>query len=183
ATKSEIVARDGRYEKYANGIVKDTKTGLEWYAGPDKYTTSGKAKRWVARLNVGGGGWRMPTINELKGLYQKGVGTRNMTPLLKTSGWWVWSGEPDGYSSELPFNFSLGNYHRNDINVPINSRGFAVRSRKTGSIESIQTQETPKYVSIAPDVSKPEIIAKDGQFVNDRLNGATHDRRNGAISK
>ena len=183
ATKSEIVARDGRYEKYANGIVKDTKTGLEWYAGPDKYTTSGKAKRWVASLNVGGGGWRMPTINELKGLYQKGVGTRNMTPLLKTSGWWVWSGEPDGYSSELPFNFSLGNYHRNDINVPINSRGFAVRSRKTGSIESIQTQETPKYVSIAPDVSKPEIIAKDGQFVNDRLNGATHDRRNGAISK
>ncbi len=30
------VGRDGVYLAYADGIVKDTKTGLEWIAGPDK---------------------------------------------------------------------------------------------------------------------------------------------------
>ena len=35
----QIVARDGHYEKYENGIVHDTLTELEWYAGPDKDTT------------------------------------------------------------------------------------------------------------------------------------------------
>ena len=43
-----------------------------------------------------GGGWRMPTIRELEGIYKKGTGPRNMTPLLQMKGWWVWSGETEG---------------------------------------------------------------------------------------
>ena len=37
ATQKEV-GRDGVYVAYANGIVRDTKTGLEWKAGPDKHT-------------------------------------------------------------------------------------------------------------------------------------------------
>jgi len=32
----------------------------------------------------------MPIIKELKNLYQEGVGTHNMSPLLKIGGGYVW---------------------------------------------------------------------------------------------
>jgi hypothetical protein len=88
-----IIGRDGSFIKYTTGVVYDKKTDLEWVAGSDKNTTWYEAKSWVENLNVAGGGWQMPIRAELNTLYKKGVGTRNMTPLLKTTGWWVWSGE------------------------------------------------------------------------------------------
>lgn len=50
----------------------------------------------------------MPTKKELKTLYEKGVGMRNMCHLLKTSGWWVWSGETRGSSSAWYLGFNFG---------------------------------------------------------------------------
>ncbi len=35
----------------------------------------------------------MPTLFELETLYQKGTGSRNMTPLLDSHGWIIWSGK------------------------------------------------------------------------------------------
>jgi len=129
-TKAKIIARDARYEKQANGIVNDTKTGLEWYVGPDEGKTLNEAKSWVANLTVGGGDWRMPTRKELRSLYQKGVGSRNMTPLLKFTGWYVWSGETKGSSSAWIFDFSIGNGNWHFRTYSKSYRGFAVRSRK-----------------------------------------------------
>jgi len=131
-TKPEIVARDGRYEKYANGIVKDTRSGLEWYAGPDKDTNWNDAKRWVASLDVDGGGWRMPTRKELKSLNKEGEGSRNMTSLLKTTGWHVWSGEIEEEDSSYAWtlDFDLGNGVWGNRTYSRNWRGFAVRSRR-----------------------------------------------------
>ena len=124
------VAWEGSFIKYTNGVVYDKNTGLEWYAGPDKNTTWNKAKLWVERLAVAGGGWRMPTIKELKTLYEQDVGTRNMTPLLKTTGWWVWSGETKDSSSACYFCFNFGDNICYDRNDPEYLRGFAVRSRR-----------------------------------------------------
>ena len=95
------------YEACANGIVRDTKTDLEWKVGPDKATaTRNEARSWVQRLNLDGGGWRMPTMDELKTLYEEGAGKRNMTPLLKTTGWEVWSSETNGSSDAWYFDFN-----------------------------------------------------------------------------
>ena len=127
---SEI--RDGHYIKYPSGVVKNSKTGLEWYVGPDKNTTWDDAKWWVKNLKVSGGGWHMPQINELKGLYQEGVGSRNMTKLLNTTGVWVWSGEIKGSLTVWNFNFSLrpGFEDLSTRSNDLNSRAFAVRSRR-----------------------------------------------------
>ena len=125
----EIVARDAHYEKYANGIVQDTKTDLEWYLGPDKDTTWEVAKSWVENLTVDGGGWRMPTREELKALYQKRAESRNMTPLLKNTGWLVWSGETKDSSSAWFFDFFGGSGGGSSRNFSYGRRGFAVRSR------------------------------------------------------
>jgi len=82
--KDREISRDGHYIAYASGVVLDTKSGLEWVAGPDKDMAWYWAKRWVNNLTVSGGGWRMPTKAELLTLYEKGKGSQNKTELLKT---------------------------------------------------------------------------------------------------
>jgi hypothetical protein len=127
---SDVIERDGVYVAYANGIVRDTKTGLEWVAGPDKDMTWEEARSWVQSLNVDGGGWRFPTMDELEGLYNKGAGDRNMTPLLKSTGWWVWSGETMGSSAAWRFDFYDVYRGWGLRNGSGNDRAFAVRSRR-----------------------------------------------------
>jgi hypothetical protein len=125
--KQVVVERDGRFLRYPNGVVKDTGTGLEWVAGPDKNMGWDDAKDWVNRLNLDGGGWRMPTKKELEGLYQEGKGERNMTPLLKTTGWWVWSEQINGWSRPGYVDFYLGPRIW-DLRLSRRPRAFAVRS-------------------------------------------------------
>ena len=91
--KPAVVTLDGHYILYSTGVILDTKTQLEWFAGPDEATNWEKALKFAKRLQIAGGGWRMPTLKELETLHQKGVGTRNITPLLMTTGFWLWSGE------------------------------------------------------------------------------------------
>jgi len=130
--RQDCVARDGPFCALPNGIVKDSNRGLEWVAGPDRDTGWNEARAWVEDLNIDGGGWRMPTMDELEGLYKKGAGQRNMTPLLKTIGWFVWSSETKGSLSAWIFYFSSGGrswaFHDNSGNA----RAFAVRSRGDG---------------------------------------------------
>jgi len=133
---SNVIKRDGIYVAYANGIVRDTNTGLEWKAGPDEDTDWYKARSWVQSLNLDGGGWRMPSMNELEGLYKKGVGSHNITPLLKaTSGkyLWVWSGETKGFSLARGLFFASYSMTFDTRSLSSSSgRAFAVRSRSDG---------------------------------------------------
>jgi len=134
--KAQAEAEAVRIKALESAIYYDKNTGLEWLSGPDRGTTWDEAKRWVASLTaVAGGGWRMPTRKELKTLYKKGAGTGNMTPLLKTTGNSVWSGETKGPSSAWGFFFSWQylnrpGYYLWDRRGYIGIRGFAVRSRR-----------------------------------------------------
>jgi len=132
SSTSNVTERDGIYVAYTNGIVKDTNTGLEWKVGPDEGTTWDEARSWVQSLNLDGGGWRMPTMDELEGLYKEDTGDRNMTPLLKTTGWYVWSGETKGSSVASYFLFSSGYRYWLNFSFSDEVRAFAVRSRGDG---------------------------------------------------
>ncbi len=60
-----------------------------------------------------------------------GRGTRSMTPLLKTTGWYVWSGEAKDSSAAWYYNFIYGGRYSSFYNDGRGkSRAFAVRSRK-----------------------------------------------------
>jgi len=125
---NEILDQDRQYVLYGDGIVIDTNTHLEWVAGPDEDTDWNDAKNWVENLSLAGGGWRMPSGEELMGLYYKGRGTHNMTPLLKSTSWWMWSGETRDSSSACYFDFYNGfvSWYASDY---VNGRRvFAVRS-------------------------------------------------------
>ncbi len=132
SSTSNVTERDGSYVAYANGIVKDTKTGLEWKAGPDKDTDWDEARSWVQSLNLDGGGWRMPSMDELQNLYKKGTGDRNMTSLLKTTGWGVWSSETEGSSAAWVLDFGYGDRGWGYRFSSNGRRAFAVRSRSDG---------------------------------------------------
>jgi hypothetical protein len=98
-----------RYEKYSNGIVFDRKTGLELYAGPDQFISWVDAQKWVNSLTLDGGNWRMPTRIEYKTLYKKRAGPNNMTPLLKTTGKFMWTCEQHAqYPAAWGFDFEFG---------------------------------------------------------------------------
>jgi hypothetical protein len=125
------VSSDGRYWVSQDGVIHDTKTNLEWLVGPDKNTTWDDVKAWVDSLTVGGGGWRMPTKEELLQLYQNGKGTRNIDPVFQTTGWWVWTGQLEDSSRawEVYFvNGYVGCYDRSNLSKAY--RGFSVRAGK-----------------------------------------------------
>jgi hypothetical protein len=130
AGTTKVIDQDSRFIAYINGIVKDTKTGLEWFVGPDRNTTWDEAKSWTESLSIDGGGWRMPTVKELRTLFKEGSGTLNMTPLLKATGWWIWSVETKDPSSAWLFSFNLGRDYLFQRSSSFNFRAFAVRSRQ-----------------------------------------------------
>ncbi len=112
----------------SEGVIADSKTGLEWVVGPDRDMDFAAAEQWVAACKVAGGGWRLPTRPELHTLYQRGAGDQNMDPLFKTTGMWVW-GEARDSSSAWSFHFDYGPDNwlfRDSSGSP---RVFGVRSR------------------------------------------------------
>ncbi len=127
--ESKVSAQGDRFILTLSGVVKDTKTGLEWKTGPDRDMTWNEARNWVKSISLDDGGWRMPALDELAGLHKSGAGSRNMTPLLKTTGWYVWSGEPKGSSGARGFHFRGCGRDWRKRNDSYGGRAFALRSR------------------------------------------------------
>ncbi len=65
--------RDGRYVAYDNGTVMDTDTGLMWAAEGNGFGVKWAEAKAYCKNYTGGGytDWRMPTPDELAGLYDK----------------------------------------------------------------------------------------------------------------
>jgi hypothetical protein len=129
AADSRIIARDGMFVSYANGVVADMQNGMEWFAGPDVDTSYYQAVEWVRELTVAGGGWRMPTAKELDALYREPGKPASITPLLKTRGIHIWP-----YQDNEDLSLYLFRYMD-----PYGTRGFAVR-RAVGQTDRQQAQ-------------------------------------------
>jgi hypothetical protein len=141
-------SEDGRYRKYASGVILDTKTNLEWFVGPDKDTTWDEAKSWTDSLTVDGGDWRIPKTEELRVLYQPGKGSRNLDPIFGTTGWCVWSADEGKTSFALYFYFHLGREGRTYRNLSRGTRVFAVRARRH-ELKERQQQEQLEQEQLA----------------------------------
>lgn len=105
----EIVARDGRYVAYANGVICDCYAKLEWMVGPNRDTSWNEAMAWVEKLNTGGGLWSLPTLAVLRGLYRKNLRKEPISPLFGIEPTDVWSCEWKNEESAWAFNFIPGN--------------------------------------------------------------------------
>ena len=173
ASESNVLQQDGQYVAYANGIVRDTKSGLEWKAGPDRNMTWDKARSWVQNLD---GDWRMPTTDELKGLYKEGMGSNNLTPLLEATSikyLWVWSTKEAG---NPPRGFSFiggGGWGRRIRNISGNGRAFAVRSQSESKSQRFEVASLPQKASYSRQSSPSKNMVnpdkKDNQLDPDDL--------------
>jgi len=104
-------AREGRFIAYENGTVLDTRTNLMWAAKDNGEDINWyDAKKYCE--NYRGGGytdWRMPTIDEPAGLYNKGESDKSnqeddnahLTKLIQLSDFWLWVSETRGTDAAL----------------------------------------------------------------------------------
>ncbi len=132
ATNSKLIDGDNRFDLYDNGIIKDRLTGNEWYVGPDVHLTWNEAKAWIEDLKIDGGGWRMPTILELKTIYEwQGLST-NLPKVFKTrtTKAVVWSAESDAPSIAKAFRYDYdgGLVKSKKKSTEWFGTGFAIRS-------------------------------------------------------
>jgi|GEM_PF-4156880 len=66
------------FKRDADGVVSDPATGLQWYAGEyspdlDRNVTATTVQELAKQLSVAGGGWRIPTLLELKSIMHTGM--------------------------------------------------------------------------------------------------------------
>ena len=109
-------AKDGRFIAYDNGTVLDTKTNLMWAA-----KDNGKDISWADAKsyceNYSGGGfknWRMPTKDELAGLYDTSKIYKatcgsdvHLTELIHLTCYTAWTSETD-FNKAAIFGFGRG---------------------------------------------------------------------------
>lgn len=127
----EAQVGDGkRFTQADNGVITDSLTGLEWYVNPNPDNKFHQAKAWAEGLTVAGGGWRLPTMAELKAIYQKDASAYHMDPLFQVKGAWAWSGElrNDWSVWGLAFYNNLQGWH--SMNYGNGRVALAVRSRR-----------------------------------------------------
>lgn len=100
--------------------------GLYWQVGPDRNMNWYESKEWVEGL---GDEWRMPSMEELQGLWEAGIGSDSWGP-FENSGYGVWSGDLRDSSSAWVFDFyGGGEYWSTCSSSSYGGRVFAVRSR------------------------------------------------------
>jgi len=102
-----------RFTKDNQGIIYDKNAGLEWYPTPEKDSKNMdlyNVNAVVHNFTIGGGGWRLPRIEELKDLYKATfLDEKKCSDLFFEKYFYpVWSSDDDGPSKTLFFSFGNG---------------------------------------------------------------------------
>ena len=101
-----------RFVANGDGTVSDKKTGLMWAAKDNGDLISWpNALTFSQNYNAGGyTDWRMPTLEELKSLFdpgEKNSGGYHLTKLINTTAATCWASDTRGYEAAR-FNFTYG---------------------------------------------------------------------------
>ena len=130
-----VQAEDNRWSMDADGVITDSQTGLQWHVGPN-YVGWDEARSYCRDLSVAGGGWRMPTMDELRGVwtgYDNFDSHYSMPPACNAKElniWWVWSSERCDFSTAWGLNFYMGKKEWSSRTyAAAYCRVFAVRSQ------------------------------------------------------
>ena len=140
AVPAKETARDGRFIAYDNGTVLDTRTNLMWAA-----TDNGADINWASAKyyceNYRDGGytdWRMPTQDELAGLYDSSKSYKaprrgyivHLTELIQLSVCCPWASETRGPEAAAFSFWSNGDRYRMNKSTEYDYRVLPARSVK-----------------------------------------------------
>jgi len=140
------IKRDGRFIAYSNGTVLDTSTNLMWAAKDNGSNISWKGAKSYCENHRGGGysDWRMPTQDELAGLYDPELTYEtecrdprgdtwkweaHSTELIHLTCTWAWASETRS-SEATSFLFHSGRRYWYDRSDSRDYRALPVRSVK-----------------------------------------------------
>ena len=136
--KAAEPAKDGNFIANSNGTVTDTRTKLMWAAKDNDSDINWTDAKAYCRNYRGGGykDWRMPTQDELAGLYDKekaypsscGTDVR-LTRLIRLTCHWLWASETGG-DAAAGYNFADGDRFTTSQSGANKFRVLPVRSGK-----------------------------------------------------
>ena len=144
--KKDLRKERGRFS-LENGVIYDSQLGLEWAPSDGQVLNHYQAEGYVRDLNLAGGGWRLPTREELKSLYDK-TKPGNVDPVFGVGDKWVWTSELWNEASipgAVGFYFYDGGVKggdRDNINRQNNRRALAVRSGQSIVLDSEKAPPT-----------------------------------------
>ena len=92
----------GRFVACDDGNVLDNETNLVWAAEANDGDIDWQNAKAYCESYGGGGGraWRMPTQNELYGLYEA-LTRMDKKPIKMSSGRWIWASDTEGSSAAV----------------------------------------------------------------------------------
>lgn len=131
--KVKEIARDDPFIAYPNGTVVDTSTGLTWAAKDNGRDVNWQEAKEYCENYRGGGytDWRMPTQDELAGIYDNSKKNRHgyrVTKLIDISACCPWASETRGSEVALFFSFYHGYRYWVDQSTSNDFRALPVRA-------------------------------------------------------
>lgn len=128
--RNKMSVKSHHIVKLDSGNFKDTINGLEWHISSDEDMTWYEASEWVKKISLNNEGWRMPTVNELKTLFQS-EGHSTIGPLAKfnrCSVLCVWSGKTETDLFAIMYNYTYREAKKHPKKYSSCVRALAVRS-------------------------------------------------------
>ena len=141
-----VIKTDGRFVAYNDETVLDTGTGLMWASKDnDSAVNWHDAKSYCENYSVGGySNWRMPTLEELKELYDykrnryDDPGQYLKTKLITMTQIWIWSSDENGSRAAA---FDLSSYGEPMWMSKSSFIGLAARHRRVLPVRFVSSDK------------------------------------------
>jgi len=176
------IKRDGRFIAYSNGTVLDTQTNLMWAAKDNGVGINWQGAKSYCENYRGGGytDWRMPTLDELAGLYDTAKTYKStcgydvhLTELIRLTCVAPWASETRGsVAAQFDFNGG-GRYWFPPVTgpiyraLPVRSSELEVNNPLPGSA-SVTSPPTGAYKGVRKYENGDKY---EGEFFNGKLHG------------
>jgi outer membrane protein OmpA-like peptidoglycan-associated protein len=154
-------ASDGRFIAYDDGTVWDTQTNLLWAARDNGSNVYWSGAETYCKTYDGGGykGWRMPTRDELKGLYDRLIFGNNgyhLTKLITLTGGFPWAAEVQGSEAAVvAFNADHETWFWESVTHKSRNRALPVRNGKDGKLVIAEKKQEEV---VPPPPPSPETV-------------------------
>jgi hypothetical protein len=127
---ARVVSVTVRFTSSDDGVITDSASGLQWATRPGGSISWTDAAHYAETLSLDGGGWRLPTREELRGIYdesQEGHVDRSFGINRN----WVWTSETKEATDAWFFNFE-NRYEDGHCREWVLTRGKVLVVRPTG---------------------------------------------------
>jgi hypothetical protein len=132
--KNDFVLAVSPFMVSSEGVIQDLRTGLEWAPVPLMTVNYDSAVSHTRYLSLAGGGWRLPTVDELTDLYESGQRGCGLDTSFEIRYPKVWASDPKNPSKRWLVRFSRHKIYTElwDLQSALcdNCRVLSVRSAK-----------------------------------------------------